>query len=269
MNVPEPIRQPAKESAATPVIRCYVYAGGYRWHWRQTLDSFPGQPVVLVHGLVVQSAQLIPLAAAISDWAPVLIPDLPGFGLSTGNSRRLAAAELAIALAEWMRVVGVAPAHVVATSFGCQVAAELATYYPQRLRSLSMVGPIVDPAARNFKSQAARIISDIPKEPIGLWTEDPASGFRVGRRLLMGTVQTMLQNRIENKLSRITAPALVIRGAEDPIAPESWTRQAAQLLPHAGHLSLAAGAHYVCFSHPLLVAAAVRKFTFPLRNLTR
>ncbi len=232
------------------------------------MDSFPGQPVVLVHGLVIQSAQLIPLAEAISEWAPVLIPDLPGFGLSNGLSRPLSAVELAIALAEWMRVVGAAPAHIVAASFGCQVAAELAARFPQRIRTLSMIGPIVDPEARTFTSQAARLISNVSKEPISLWTEDLASGIRAGTRLLTGTVQTILQNRIETKLPRIGSPALVIRGAEDPIAPEPWTRQAAKLLPHAGHLTLAAGAHYVSFSHPLLVAAAVRKFTFPMRNLT-
>ena len=244
--------------ASTPLIDCYTYAAGYRWYWRQRHDHFPGQPVVLIHGLLVRGGHLIPLAEEISAWAPVFIPDLPGFGLSTGADQALSVPELAVALAEWMTVAGIASAHILGISFGSQVAVELALRFPRRVRSLALVGPTIDPAAHSLTSQAGRVLSDLPLEPIRLWIDDLSGAVRCGLRLLTGNIRMLLGDRIETKLPRVKAPALIIRGAQDPIAPESWTRLAVKLLPNARHLTIPDAAHYVHFSHPAQVSAAVR-----------
>ncbi len=251
----------------SPLVSYYAYAGGYRWHWRQTHDSFPGQPVVLVHGLLTSHFTLLPLAETIAGWAPVLVPDLPGFGLSEGASRALSVPELAAALAEWMRMAGASPAHVLGSSFGCQIAAELAAHFPQRVRSLTLVGPTLDPEARDFRSQAVRLLADLPREPVRLWLDHARGYARSGMRRVVGTFRAMLHDRIESNLPGVRAPSLVLRGASDRIAPEAWTRHAAQLLANGAlAYSLAGGAHGVHFSHPALVACALRKFTFPFRN---
>ncbi len=247
---------------ASPLVSCYAYSGGYHWHWKQSHDSFPGQPVVLIHGLIVTSMTLVPLAEAITGWAPVLVPDLPGFGLSSGDSRALGIPELAAALAEWMSLVGVPVAHVVGSSFGSQIAAELAARFPQRIRSLTLIGPTVDPSARTLRAQAARFFEDVPHEPLRLWADHAHNRFHH----TFDAFRALLRDRIETKLPHVKAPALILRGSCDPIAPESWTRHAARLLPGARADSLSDGAHCVHFSHPRLVASAVRKFTFPLRH---
>lgn len=253
-----------------PLVSCYAYCGGYRWHWRQTHDSFPGQPVVLVHGLASGGGDLVPLAGAITGWAPVLVPDLPGFGLSAGRSQALDVGELAAALAEWMRVAGAVPAHVVGNSFGSQIAVELAARYPQQVRSLTLVGPTIDPEARGLYSQMSRLFAELRLEPRDLWLLRAGRAGRYARgdglKQALGTLRALLRDRIETKFPHIKAPTLILRGLDDPISPELWTRRAAQLIPNARSISLTDGGHCVHFSHPALVACALRKFTFPLRN---
>lgn len=246
-------------------MSCYAYGGGHHWHWKQSRDSYPGQPVVLVHGLLVTSAALAPLAEAIAGWTPVLAPDLPGFGLSGLNRLGVAfpgVEALAAALVEWMGLVGVTRAHLVGSSFGTQVAVELAARYPRRVLSLTLIGPTLDPSARGVREQAARLFASLAREPLRLWTGHARGPLY--RRL--GAFRELLRDRIETKLPEIKAPALVLRGRCDPIAPEPWTRHAAGLLPGARAASLPEGAHCVHFTHPELVASAIRRFTFPFRH---
>lgn len=252
-------RQIALHRPSGRLVSCYAYCGGYRWHWRQSNDSFPGQPVVLIHGLVVTSLTLLPLAETIAGWAPVLLPDLPGFGHTEGPPGPVSIPDLAAAVAEWMQVAGASPAHIVGNSFGSQVAAELAMRFPHRVRSLTLVGPTIDPTARDFRTQASRLLADLPQEPLSLWTEP------FGIRSAFRTLRNLLLDRIETKLPLIKAPSLILRGMSDPIAPESWIEHAASLLADARAHSLSSGAHCVHFSHPGLVASAVRQFTFPFR----
>jgi 2-hydroxy-6-oxonona-2,4-dienedioate hydrolase len=46
-----------------------------------------GPPVVLVHGLVVSSRYMVPLAEVLARWFDVYAPDLAGFGRSEKPSR--------------------------------------------------------------------------------------------------------------------------------------------------------------------------------------
>ncbi len=252
-----------------PLVSCYAYCGGYRWHWWQTHDSFPGQPVALVHCPLMPSPSLLPLAEAISRWAPVFLPDLPGYGLSSGADRSLSIAEFAAALAEWLPMAGASPAHLVGVSFGSQIAADLAQHFPRRLRSLTLVGPTIDPSARHLRTQLARWATDISEEPRWLWLEYLRSHSPERLRHTLGAIRAVAKDRIETKLPDVTVPTLVLRGATDPLAPEEWTNRAAQLAPEGAAQTLPLGAHGVYSTHPGIVSKAIRKFTFPLRNRER
>jgi pimeloyl-ACP methyl ester carboxylesterase len=56
-------------------------------------------------------------------------------------------------------------AHLVGNSFGCQIIAEFALRYPQRIdRRLVLQGPKVDPSARSFGKQLNRLIINSRRE---------------------------------------------------------------------------------------------------------
>lgn len=77
-------------------------------HARVALDlAGPNAPaLVLVHGIGVASPYFVPTAEQLAPHFRVFAVDLPGFGLSDKPSHILDIAELADALAAWMRVEG-------------------------------------------------------------------------------------------------------------------------------------------------------------------
>ncbi len=134
-------------------------AGGLTFHAR--VARRPGGPaVVLVHGIVVSSRYMIPVANELAGFASVWAPDLPGFGRSSRPRRVLDVPELADALAAWMAEVGLDRAALVGNSLGCQILAEFALRHGGRVACLVLQGPTADPAARTYRQQIARQLSD-------------------------------------------------------------------------------------------------------------
>lgn len=108
-------------------------------------------PVVLVHGYVVSSRYMAPFARQLAGpHGPhcVYAPDLPGTGKSAKPPRVLNLIQLAETLADWMEVMGLHRADVIAHSLGCQIAVHLVCRYPERVRRLVLIGPTVDAGGR-------------------------------------------------------------------------------------------------------------------------
>ena len=55
-------------------------------------------------------------------------------------------------------------------------------------------------------------------------------------------------------------PVLVIRGEHDRIVPEWWAERVAALLPRARVAAIPEAAHVPNYSHPVQLAALVRRF---------
>ncbi len=221
----------------------------------------PGAPsVVLVHGIAVSSRYMVPIAEALAPFASVHAPDLPGFGRSTKPRRVLGVSELAHALGAWMAAAGLGRATLLANSFGCQVAVELAVREPVRARGMVLVGPTMDRWARTIPTQVARWVRsglhERPSLPVVLArnTLDAGAG-RIWRTFLDG-----LHDSVEEKLPAIETPTLVVRGERDPIVPERWAAEVARLLPR-GRLAVVPGAgHALNYSRPDDLARLVRVF---------
>jgi 2-hydroxy-6-oxonona-2,4-dienedioate hydrolase len=212
----------------------------------------PGSPrAVLVHGLGVSTRHLLPAVRAFAAVYEVWAPDLPGFGRSGRPPTALTVAGLAAALARWLEAVGVpGRSLVLGNSLGCQVAVELASARPQAVERLALVGPTVDPAARSLARQLARLLVDSTREPPALDLVVAMDYLRSGPVRTLTTARHMLAHRLEERLPLVAAPALVVRGARDPIAPQRWAERAAALLPD-GRLAVVPGAaHAAHFSHP-------------------
>jgi 2-hydroxy-6-oxonona-2,4-dienedioate hydrolase len=220
---------------------------GLRIHARVSRDPrhpIPGRlPVVLVHGLGVSSLYMVPIAKRLAAEVPVYAPDLPGHGRSDDPARTLSVPELAGVLGRWMDAVGIGRAVFLANSMGCQTVAELAVRQPERVDRLILVGPTADAGARGIWPHLLRLIRTS-------WAERPSLALvvawdysRAGPRALYREMRHMLADRIEDKLPRMEAPVLVLRGENDAIAPQRWAEEVARLagadgvrvIPGAGH----------------------------------
>lgn len=212
-------------------------------------------PLVLVHGLGVSSAYWVPLAARLAERRAVYVLDLRAEDEEPVDE----IGDLAEIVVAWLDALGVRRATLVANSLGCQTAAEVAARWPGRVASLVLVGPTVDPTARGFWRQAARLAASAPFEPPALDAIVVGDYLRLGPRAFAGEVRAMLRHRADWALARVEAPTLVIRGAHDRIVPRRWAAEAARLargrwieVPDAGHA--------VHFDEPDAVAAVIERF---------
>jgi pimeloyl-ACP methyl ester carboxylesterase len=222
----------------------WIEAGGLRIYARASENPVPGRlPVVLVHGYGMSSRYMVPIARRLAAERPVYASDLPGHGRSEDPGRTLTLPELASVLHAWMDAAGLARVALLGNSMGCQIVAELAVRHPERIDRLILAGPTVDPEARTFRQQLPRF----------LWTafaERPSIIFwlvwdylRAGPRRLFQEMHIAFADRIEDKLPRISAPSLVLRGERDAIVPQRWAEEVArglgagrvEVIERAGH----------------------------------
>ncbi len=243
-----------------------VEVGGLSWHVRASTDPVPADApvVVMVHGLGVASRHMVPTARRLAPSCRVYAPDLPGFGASDHPDRALDVPELADALVAWLDTMGLARIPLVADSFGCQVVADLALRHPERVGRLALISPTIDPRARTPWQTLWRAALDQPRE-------FRSEGGRVARAYLLEigplralrTFRYALRDRIEEKLPQIHQPALVVRGARDPLVPQRWAEEAARLLPCGRLVVIPGAAHKLNYGRAPQLARVLRPFLRP------
>ena len=199
--------------------------------------------VVLVHGLGVGQRYFDPLARVLG--GDLLRPELRDPAPVEELASRLEA-----------RLDG--PAAFVANSLGCQIAVALAARRPELVRSLALVGPTVDSRAHSVVRHVWRLGLDVRHEPLRLTAIVLRDYATYGPFALLRQARHALDDRIEERLPAVAAPAVVIRGAHDPLCPADWGREVAALLPDSRLVTVAGAGHAVHFSHPREVAAALR-----------
>jgi pimeloyl-ACP methyl ester carboxylesterase len=256
--VPELLRDlgfPAK----TLLKSRWTRVNGRRMHSRSSERPGAGDtPFLLIHGLVISSLYMIPLAECLAETHSVHALDLPGFGRSEGGARALSIVELADAVDGWMRETGLGPCHLIGNSMGCEVAAQVAVRHPQRVASLLLIGPTIDPKAFAFPIQALRLLRDAVHEPARLWMNWIFDFFRAGIRRAFGTTREMFRDHIEEQLPLIQVPTLLMRGAHDPTVPQSAAEEMLRLLPGARLLVMEGEFHCVHYTKPRAVCEAAK-----------
>jgi hypothetical protein len=79
------------------------------------------------------------------------------------------------------------------------------------------------------------------------------SYVQAGPRWYFAKLRLMVDHRVEDALPSVSAPALVIRGEDDHIAPRGWAQEVSRLLPagryievpHRGHETMVTAGEYV------------------------
>ena len=122
-----------------------------------TIDSEgEGPPIVMLHGLGGTSNSFQAMVPALAGFRLVR-PDLPGAGRSP-TPAQITVGLLVETLAEATDHLGVGRAHVVGHSFGTLIAQHIAARHPDRVASLTLFGPILEPqdaARERLRARAA------------------------------------------------------------------------------------------------------------------
>jgi pimeloyl-ACP methyl ester carboxylesterase len=190
----------------------------------------------------------------------VVAPDLPGWRCSERPDAALDVPTAAEVLAALIAAERLGSPTLVANSFGCQVAVELAVRRPELVGGLVLISPTVDPRYRTSVRQALTLAVDAGREKPSLWPIVARDYWRMGVRGLLTTALLALRDRPEDKLPHIDAPVLVLRGERDAITTRGWAEQCARLAPDGRFAPICGAAHAAHFSHPSVVAPLVLAF---------
>ena len=244
-----------------------VEIDGLRWSVRV---AGSGPALLLLHGFTGSGRSWDELTnAAIAAGCTVIAPDLPGHGGTAWSAPRATVERTADDVAALLRALGYERAHVVGYSMGARVALRLAIARPARVARLVLEAPsagIADPAQRLARRDADEALAlGLERDGIApfvdAWERMPvlAGEARVGggarhslRALRLGhdpaglaaSLRAAGQGAMEplhDRLGEISAPTLVIVGANDPVrgraeavaAGISGARLA--IVPEAGH----------------------------------
>jgi pimeloyl-ACP methyl ester carboxylesterase len=220
-----------------------------------------GEPVLMIHGLGGTSNTFTPQMAVLAGRYRTIRPDLPGSGRSPVPAA-LSIGAMVSAMASLCEVTGVRGAHVIAHSLGTIVAQHLAVEHPALVRSLLLLGPIIEPpeAARTglrgraatARAEGMAVIADaVVSGALAAETKSanlaavafvreslmrqPAEGYAL-------TCEALADARAADS-GRIRVPALLLTGSDDAVAPASMARMLAEriegaraeILPRCGH----------------------------------
>jgi pimeloyl-ACP methyl ester carboxylesterase len=229
---------------------------------RQLGANFPSEDaaVVLVHGVIVSGRYMLPLAKELAGDFPVLVPDLPGNGLSDPPPSPPTLGDLADAVVASAHAVGRNRLALVGNSFGAQVAIEAALRHPEAVERLALVGLTTDPNARSLQRQIWRWLRCAPYERLSALPVMARDLLDAGPRHAAHLLRVMMRDRPEEKLPRVRQPTLVVRGAYDRIAPEAWSQEATDLLPDGRFATVPGCAHMPNWTAPGPLASILRGF---------
>ena len=221
------------------------------------------RPLIVIHGLGCSSDAWLPAVRDIARsglYGRIIAPDLPGSGRSDKRHKVFSIDETSDWLSAFMEALGIPSADVAGQSLGCQVALALARNHPNRVESLTLVGPTTGRSLEGFWRYAAGLAADAIFEPAA-YNVCLASMYRqMGIVRYLRTVRKMLQDKPLDDVSMILQPCLVLRGEYDQIVPERVARELAEMLPAGQYRGLKKCAHALQFERPQDFTAMQRCF---------
>jgi pimeloyl-ACP methyl ester carboxylesterase len=112
---------------------------GCRLHWVELGESTADPPLVLLHGLADCHLTWQNVGLSLMRGRRILIPDLPGHGLSEHPDASYDLRWYARVAAQWLEALGLDTVDVVGHSFGGGVAQAMLLECPERIRRLVLV----------------------------------------------------------------------------------------------------------------------------------
>lgn len=236
------------------LLRRWTMVGDEVIHSRETGSGHRGRPVVLVHGVGTTSRYFRPLLEALDGRIAAAAIELPGIGSSSHRRLPEDIAGQAEVVAGWLVATRRHPAVLAGNSMGAQTVVEVALRHPELVAGVVLIGPTVDASARGPLRQILRLLVDLPRERPGMLVVGASDTFLTRRRAVLRNFRASLAHRIEERITRLETPTLIVRGSADPVAPRRWVEELAALAPAARFVEVQAAAHACHHGRPRVVA---------------
>lgn len=237
--------------------------------------------LVFLHGFALDSRMWRRQVEAFSSEYRVVTLDLPGFG---PQARQLGEVDASVGVLRALDVAKIDRAHFVANSFGAAVATDFALQHPERVRSLTLSGPLLLGRRTGIEAWArcVALASEGDRATAAeIWLDDPLfEGLRNDEELFEELRQIVLDygghhwtGRVSAKwsdpdpipsLRKLDIPALIISGEMDIPSFMLMGEAYARTLPRARREIVQNAGHLANVERPMQWNALLRDF---LRDL--
>ena len=230
--------------------------------------------VVLSNSLGATRGMWDPQVPALAERYRVVTYDTRGHGTSPAPAGPYTLDDLVDDLVALLDRVGAPRAHVAGLSLGGMVALRLAAREPQRVHRLAVLCTSAKVEPQPFLDRAATVRAEgtasIAPAVAGRWLTPP---YAARHPELVARLEAMIAGcddegyaacaevvgRLDLRadLPRITAPTLVVSGADDPALPPAHQQAIAAGVPGAELLTVSPGAHLANLEQALQVSGAL------------
>jgi pimeloyl-ACP methyl ester carboxylesterase len=226
---------------------------------RTALDAPADAPTLVhVHGFGISGTYLERAAALLAPAYRTYVPDLPGMGRSMRPTPTHDLPGLAQALIHYLDAVDVERATFIGNSLGCPIIVEVASAFPDRIERAVLVSPAGGPNNQPMPRAIRQMMSDAPREPVGLLPIAVGDYLRFGFVQGWGLFKSMTAYPTLDRLRNLQMPTLVIAGLRDPLLKIERVHIFSGL-PNVDVVTVT-GAHALNFSHPETVAGLIDAF---------
>lgn len=199
------------------------------------------ESIILIHGLGASAERWEYVMPMFEKHYRVIVPDLIGFGYSDKPMVDYTMEFFAEFLKDFLSTLGLKTTNLIGSSFGGQIAAEVASNEKNTVKKLVLISPSgvmknTTPALEAYVMAALYPNVEAAKNAFEMMT----GGKKVDQKIInefvkrmqlpnakmsfMSTLLGLKNAEITNKLPRITSPTLVIWGEKDPVIPINYAQ---------------------------------------------
>ncbi len=265
----------AESTASVPRPRSYytepehLDVGGIDVAYRR---KGQGEPTLFLHGAGF-TRMWLPFYEELSRRVDLIAPEHPGYGETAMPDWLSGFDDYVLHYDELLDALGLDRVHLVGYSLGGWTAAELAVFFPRRLRSLTLITPaglrIPDKPIKNLIAMTPEELwSTVFNDPTNLPSvlpdyedlEEIVHQYGEGTTLARLAWNPNYDLKLERRLRRVTCPALVMRAEEDRLLPDEIAERYAELLPAARLHTIPRTGHALPVEQPEQAAAVIADF---------
>jgi 3-oxoadipate enol-lactonase len=242
-------------------------------------QSGDGPPLFLLHSLLSDRASFDAIVPQLSQSFRVIVPELPGFGLSPAVSGGLTdvADRMAAAVKD---AAGGEPAIVLGNGYGGFVVLQMAIRHPDLAAKLVLAdcgAAFSEPGRQAFRNMAAAAeakglaaITDVAMRRLfapefqdahpGLMADRRAAFLRTDPQVFRAACAALADLDLRPELGKVTVPVLVMVGEHDEATPPPMSHELAAGLPNAQLKIITGCAHVPQLQAPQVFLDAIGAF---------